>query len=81
MPMRETATSSLVGYLCAVKVGDADQAEKKFSELIGCGPDVKVATASYSVCLALPTWDKVGEDAAYPTVCDSCSAALHEMYP
>ncbi len=24
---------------------------------------------------------KVGEDAAYPTVCDSCSAALHEMYP
>ncbi len=23
----------------------------------------------------------VGEDASYPTVCDSCSSALHEMYP
>ncbi|MEO5926059.1 MAG: isoleucine--tRNA ligase [Bryobacteraceae bacterium] len=23
----------------------------------------------------------VGEDAAYPTVCDSCSSALHEMFP
>jgi isoleucyl-tRNA synthetase len=23
---------------------------------------------------------KVGQDAAYPTVCDTCSAALQEMY-
>ena len=24
---------------------------------------------------------KVGEDAAYPTVCDTCASALHEMFP